>query len=64
MICLWRSSVGVYLVGALSDEERIRMYAHLDECAECHREFCDLAPVVVFLAGASPGPGPGPCAEW
>jgi hypothetical protein len=57
MTCPWRKCVGVYLVGALTDDERIRMYTHLDVCAECRQEFSDLAPVVEFLAGASPGFG-------
>ena len=58
MTCPWRTFVGVYLVGALAEDERMWMYVHLDECTDCRSEFLDLAPVVEFLAGASPGPGP------
>lgn len=53
MSCPSLTCIGVYLVGALEEDERIRMYDHLDECPECQREFQDLAPVVEFLAGAT-----------
>lgn len=54
MTCPRLTCIGVYLVGALDDSERIQMYDHMDRCPECRREFEDLAPVVEFLAAATP----------
>jgi hypothetical protein len=56
MTCPRLTCIGVYLVGALDDDERVRMYDHLDNCQECRREFEDLAPVVEFLAGPTRWP--------
>lgn len=54
--CPHLENVGVYVLGALDDDER-RAYAdHLETCPECHREYDGLAhlPALLDLAADMP----------
>jgi hypothetical protein len=61
----WRGDVGAYLVGALDDDARARVIAHLETCAGCRCDYDELAPVrglLSQLAGPDAAPragGPG-----
>ena len=62
----WRESLGAYALGHLDGEERARLEAHLDGCAECRAEAESLGAVVTLLPHADPerfGPAPAPPAE-
>jgi anti-sigma factor RsiW len=62
---VWRGDVGAYLVGALDDDARARVIAHLETCAGCRSDYDELAPVrglLSQLAGPDAAPragGPG-----
>ena len=49
-------TVGVYVLGALDDDERREYEAHLETCEECHHEYDQLAhlPALLDLAADMP----------
>lgn len=49
-----RELVGAYVLGGLTDAERVSVQAHLDGCAECRAEVDELAPVAAALQGVDP----------
>ena len=49
-----RELIGAYVLGGLTDAERLSLQAHLDGCAECRAEVEELAPVVTALRGVDP----------
>ena len=51
----WRETLGAYLLGHLSPEERVGLEAHVDGCRDCRAELEELRPVAVSLADADPG---------
>jgi hypothetical protein len=58
----WRGDVGAYLVGALDDDARARMIAHLETCAGCRSDYDELVPVrglLSQLAGPDAAPRAG-----
>ena len=54
--CPQLENVGVYVLGALDDDERREYEAHLETCSECHREYHQLAhlPALLDLAADMP----------
>jgi Putative zinc-finger len=54
--CPQLENVGVYVLGALADDERREYEAHLETCPECHREYDGLAhlPALLDLAADMP----------
>lgn len=54
--CPQRQNVGVYVLGALDDDERRAYARHLETCPECHREYDELAhlPALLDLAADMP----------
>jgi hypothetical protein len=59
---VWRGDVGAYLVGALDDDARARVIAHLETCAGCRSDYDELAPVrglLSQLAGPDAAPRAG-----
>lgn len=62
----WRESLGAYVLGHLSAEERAGLEAHLEGCAECRAEADSLALISSLLPLADPehlGPAPVPPPE-
>jgi anti-sigma factor RsiW len=53
MSCPFRTSIGAYLLGALSPEETRQTAAHLRVCADCRAEVADLNEVVEILRRAA-----------
>lgn len=49
-----RELVGAYVLGGLTDAERLAVQAHLDGCAECRAEVAELEPVAAALQGIDP----------
>lgn len=49
-----RELVGAYVLGGLTDAERVSVQAHLDGCAECRAEVDELAPIAAALQGIDP----------
>lgn len=54
--CPQLENVGVYVLGALDNDERRAYEAHLETCPECHREYDQLAhlPALLDLAADMP----------
>jgi predicted anti-sigma-YlaC factor YlaD len=50
----WRETLGAYLLGHLTSEERVGLEAHLDGCADCRTELEELRPVSRSLSSADP----------
>jgi anti-sigma-K factor RskA len=50
--------LALYALGALSDEERIALEKHLQECASCRRELEQLRGDAALLALSTSGPRP------
>ncbi|MBP2705006.1 zf-HC2 domain-containing protein [Microbispora sp. RL4-1S] len=48
-----RISLGVYVLGALDDEETARVEAHLDGCPDCRAELAELSGLPPLLARVS-----------
>lgn len=62
----WRELLGAYALGHLQGDERARLEAHLDGCAQCRAELASLQPVAQMLPHADParfGPAPQPPPE-
>jgi hypothetical protein len=55
MTCPEMPALGVYVLGAVDDEEQARVEAHLDHCAECAHELERLMPLPHHLALLSAG---------
>lgn len=61
-----REQLGAHALGALDDEERAEVDAHLRTCASCRAELAELVPLAGPLrhvdpdAAAAPGAGPSP----
>lgn len=51
---IWRERLGAYVLGQLSDEERVATDAHLEGCADCRAEADALSPMAVMLERADP----------
>lgn len=51
---LLRESLGAYALDHLSGDERARIRAHLDQCADCRAELAEIEPVVGPLRAADP----------
>ena len=49
-----RESLGSYLLGRLSDDERAALEAHLEGCPQCRAEAASLEPLVQLLPLADP----------
>jgi hypothetical protein len=62
----WRERLGAYVLGQLSDEERVATEAHLEGCPDCRAEADALAPMATMLERADPerlSPAQGPPAD-
>ena len=63
----WRTSLGAYALGQLSEEERAGLEAHLEGCPECRAEAESLRSVAQLMPLADPArivePAPRPPAE-
>jgi len=63
----WRTSLGAYALGQLSEEERAGLEAHLEGCPECRAEAESLRSVARLMPLADPArivePAPRPPAE-
>jgi anti-sigma-K factor RskA len=54
-------SLAAYALSAVPDDERVRIEAHLETCAECRAELDELGPVTTALAEGVPSfPAPAP----
>ena len=45
----WRSDLGVYVIGALEEDERAAMRRHLAACPGCRADYDDFLPVRDWL---------------
>lgn len=45
----WRGDIGAFIVGALDDDDRVRLTGHLAVCAGCRAEYDDLASIKCWL---------------
>jgi Putative zinc-finger len=63
----WRTSLGAYALGQLSEDERAGLEAHLEGCPECRAEAESLAGVARLMPLADPArisePAPRPPAQ-
>lgn len=63
----WRTSLGAYALGQLSERERTALEAHLDGCPECRAEAESLRAVAQLMPLADPArivePAPQPPAQ-
>jgi hypothetical protein len=62
----WRESLGAYVLGQLTAQERAGIDAHLEGCASCRAEVESLGSVATLLPHADPerfGPAPQPPAD-
>ncbi len=50
----WRGSLGAYVLGHLSEEERVGLEAHLEGCPSCSAELEQLSSLVVPMSLANP----------
>ncbi len=60
MTCEMTMSLGVYLLGATDQAERLRVEAHLAGCAQCQAELAGLAPLPGLLTLVPEGMRPAP----
>lgn len=51
---IWRERLGAFVLGQLSDEERVATEAHLEGCSECRAEADSLSPMASMLERADP----------
>lgn len=49
-----RELVGAFVLGGLTDVERLGLQAHLDGCPECRAEVAELQPIATALQGVDP----------
>ena len=63
---IWRERLGAYVLGQLSEEERVATDAHLEGCPDCRAEADALSPMAAMLEHADPerlSPAPAPPPE-
>ncbi len=63
---IWRERLGAFVLGQLSDSERVATEAHLEGCPDCRAEANALSPMAAMLERADPerlSPAPAPPAD-